>query len=205
MLIIVDYRTGNLGSIRNMLKRIGFEKVEITSDAAAIARAKRLILPGVGSFDTGMRNIRELGLEQVLTRKVLEDHTPVLGICLGMQLLLESSEEGREQGLGWIKGRNGSFNTARMRGLKVPHMGWNSVRPVEGTRIFRGQPEDFGFYFVHSYHSCCTDEADVAGWTDYGYRFACAIERGNIWGTQFHPEKSHKFGMKLLQTFLESS
>lgn len=204
MLVIVDYRTGNLGSIRNILKRIGVDEVEVASDPEVIARAERLILPGVGSFDAGMRNIRELGLEEVLNRKALGDRVPVLGICLGMQLLLESSEEGQERGLGWIKGRNVRFEALRMNGLKVPHMGWNTVRPAEGKRMFRGQPEEFGFYFVHSYHARCRDEADAAGWTAYGYEFACAVERGNIWGTQFHPEKSHKYGMKLLQTFLES-
>lgn len=202
MLVIVDYRCGNLGSVCNMLKRIGVDEFCVSSDPVVVGRASRLILPGVGSFDAGMTRLRELGLEPALNEAVRSRYVPILGICLGMQLLLESSEEGLAPGLGWIKGRNVRFAIPAGDKLKVPHMGWNSVRPAEGSQMFSGQPPEFGFYFVHSYHASCDREADVAGWTCHGYEFPAAVESGNIWGTQFHPEKSHKFGLRLLHSFV---
>lgn len=202
MTTIVDYGMGNLSSIQNMLKKVG-EPGVITSDPAVIAAAERLILPGVGAFDHGMQHIHARGLTEVLNRKALEEGTPVLGICLGMQLLTRGSEEGTEPGLGWIQGDTVRFRfDPREAGLRVPHMGWNVVEPTREAHLFDGLEEP-RFYFVHSYHVVCDDAQDVIGWTPYGYPFASAVRRGNVWGTQFHPEKSHRFGMRLLTNFVE--
>ncbi|MGE4552570.1 MAG: imidazole glycerol phosphate synthase subunit HisH [Desulfovibrionaceae bacterium] len=203
MLVIVNYHCGNLGSIRNMLAKIGAGEVRVSDDRADIAAADKLILPGVGHFDTGMGSLRSLGLEPVLREAALERRIPVLGICLGMQLLFPDSEEGSEPGLGLVPGRIVRFRTAEAPGLKVPHMGWNTVEPTPGSRMFGRPEEEISFYFVHSYHAECDDPAHVAGWTRHGYDFASAVECANIWGTQFHPEKSHRYGMRLLQHFLE--
>ncbi len=205
MLIVVDYKCGNIGSICNMLKKVGAGEVRVSSSPADIAAASRLILPGVGSFDAGMTALRKGNLESALNEKVLERRTPILGICLGMQLLFEGSEEGVEPGLGWVKGVNKRFDLPSGGRLKVPHMGWNTVEPAPGSRMFAGQPEEFGFYFVHSYYAKCDNESVVAGWTRHGVRFAAAVEQGNIWGVQFHPEKSHRHGMQLLKNFLETT
>jgi len=200
VIVIVDYDMGNVGSIANMLRKIGVPAV-ITADVSQIEDADKLILPGVGAFDTGMTNLDQGGLLPVLNRKV-EQGVPVLGICLGMELLTRGSEEGVCPGLGWIEGRTVRFHfpdgTAH---LNVPHMGWNSVRPAAGSRLLRDVPSDARFYFVHSYHVACDRDQDVAGMTPYGYEFASVIEHGNVMGTQFHPEKSHRFGMALLRNF----
>jgi glutamine amidotransferase len=203
MITIVDYRVGNLASIANMLKRAGFA-AQITSDPGAVAAADKLILPGVGAFDTGMANLAELGLVEPLRRRALDDAAPVLGICLGMQLLLEGSEEGRLAGLGWVRGRCRRFQFAGADSqLKVPHMGWNEVRPSRRDSLFGDLADDAGFYFVHSYYAVCDDEADVLARTTHGHDFASAVQRGNIFGTQFHPEKSHKHGLRVLKRFAE--
>lgn len=200
MIVIVDYDMGNVGSIANMLLKIGAPAV-ITADANQIEAADKLILPGVGAFDTGMSNLQRSGLLPVLNAKV-EQGTPVLGICLGMELLTLGSEEGECAGLGWIAGRTVRFRfpdgTDR---LNVPHMGWNRVRPTASTTLLHGLAAENRFYFVHSYHVLCDAEADVAGWTPYGYDFASVVEHDNVMGTQFHPEKSHRFGMALLRNF----
>ena len=203
MIAIVDYRMGNLGSIQNMLKRIGARAV-ITSDAEVIAKASGLILPGVGAFDTGMENIEQLGLLPVLTAMVMERRTPLLGICLGMQLLTERSEEGQRPGLGWIEGETIRFRIEQKRhGLKVPHMGWNTVAVRRRDTLFRDLDEDAGFYFVHSYHVVCRREEDILATTNHEYDFVSALERGNLRATQFHPEKSHRYGMQVLRNFVE--
>ncbi len=202
MIAIVDYRMGNLGSIQNMLKRIGVRAV-ITSDAEVIAKASGLILPGVGAFDTGMENIEQLGLLPVLTAMVMDRRTPLLGICLGMQLLTERSEEGRRPGLGWIEGETIRFRIEQKRhGLKVPHMGWNTVAVRRRDTLFKDLDEDAGFYFVHSYHVVCRREEDVLATTNHEYDFVSALERGNLRATQFHPEKSHRYGMQVLRNFV---
>ncbi len=201
MITIVDYGLGNLGSVANMLRRMGGRSV-ITSRPSEIAAANALILPGVGHFDTGMRNIDERGLRDVLTERVLEAKVPVLGICLGMQLLGRGSEEGVSPGLGWIDARARRFQFEPGHELPVPHMGWNDVEPID-QRMFEGhEPERTRFYFVHSFHLDCADQTQVAAWATYGYRFACAVRRENIWGVQFHPEKSHSFGMRVLKNYL---
>lgn len=198
MVTIVDYGMGNLGSIQNMFKRIGVS-AEVTSDAAVIARSGKILLPGVGSFDSAMRRINESGLREVLDRKATEERVPVLGICLGMQLLTRGSEEGLMPGLGWIPAATRRFPV--LAGLKVPHMGWNVVVPVRASPLTDGLPAESRFYFVHSYCVQVDDPADAILKTRYGLTFDAAISRGNIYGAQFHPEKSHKFGMKLLANF----
>jgi len=204
MITVVDYQMGNVGSIVNMLKRLGFE-VRLSSVLAEIMQADKLILPGVGSFDTGMANLDRLGLREPLEQKRASG-TPVLGICLGMQLLFEGSEEGDRPGLGWLRGHCIRFRfEERDTRLKIPHMGWNDVRPVQRESLFREMAEDAGYYFVHSYHAVCTDPADVLGFTTHGYEFASAVQRANVSGTQFHPEKSHKHGKRLLKSFAESA
>lgn len=199
MITILDYGMGNLGSIQNMLRKIGVPS-EITSDADRIRAARKLILPGVGAFDAGMANLDRSGLLQVLNRRVLEDRVPTLGICLGMQLMTRGSEEGARAGLGWIDATALRFRPADPA-LKVPHMGWNRVEPARASALTDDLPDDPRFYFVHSFHVRCHDAADVLLRTPFGEPFTSAIQRGNVWGVQFHPEKSHKFGMALLRNF----
>lgn len=201
MIVIVDYGMGNLRAIQNMIHHIGAE-AEISSDLKIIAAADRLILPGVGAFDNAIRNIDAMGLRPVLGERVLGAGTPLLGICLGMQLLGEKSEEGTLEGLGYIPGRCIRFDfNGSHEGLKVPHMGWNTMAVSNGNGLFADMPDEPRFYFVHSYHFVCDEESDVICRTEYGYSFASGIVRGNIAGVQFHPEKSHSFGMKLLANF----
>lgn len=201
MITIVDYGMGNLGSIRNMLKKIGFES-EITADPQAVLRAGKLILPGVGAFDAGMESLDRSGLRQALNTRVLVDKTPVLGICLGMQLMTTASEEGQLPGLGWIDAKALRFEPSAAA-PKVPHMGWNLVQPARPSALVDGLPAESRFYFVHSYHVACTRPDDVLLSTVYGLTFHSGFQRENVWGVQFHPEKSHKFGMQLLRNFAE--
>ncbi len=202
MITIIDYKTGNLGSIQNILKRIGEESV-VTSDKDEIARASKLILPGVGAFDTGMRNLLELDLVDVLNKKVGEEKTPVLGICLGMQLLSSGSEEGSLKGLGWINASTVRFKFENSQEYKIPHMGWNFIKQHKASRLFDNMYTDPRFYFVHSYFFKANDPEDILTSTTYEKEFTSSVERGNILGVQFHPEKSHKFGMKLLKNFVD--
>ncbi len=203
MIVVIDYGMGNVGSVVNMLRKVGAD-AEATGDVNAVARASKLVLPGVGAFDAAMTRLRERELVPVLNRRVLEEGVPILGICLGMQVMTESSEEGSEAGLGWIAGgtQRFRFDDPAQR-LRVPHMGWNVVRPAQPTPLFDGMYEEPRFYFVHSYHVTCRNEEDVMLTTEYGYRFVSGISRGNIFGVQFHPEKSHKFGMHLVRRFAE--
>lgn len=201
MIVIIDYGLGNLGSIRNMLKKIGVE-AEVTSDHVAIRNAGKLILPGVGSFDNGMSNLRELGLIDVLNKKVIEERVPVLGICLGMQLLTRKSEEGSLRGLGWIDAETIRFRSSPQ--YKVPNMGWNYVHAAKQSPLLKDMYDEPRFYFVHSYYVKCNDPKDELLRSDYGITYTSGVEKENILGVQFHPEKSHKYGMKLLQNFAEN-
>jgi len=202
-IVILNYGMGNLGSIQNMLKHIGVESI-ISNNITDIENADKLVLSGVGSFDTGMKNISDLGFVSVLNNKVLNEKTPILGICLGMQLFAESSEEGVLPGLGWINADTVKFNfEPGLSKLKIPHMGWNLVNVQKDSILFGEMLEDSRFYFVHSYHLCCKDGEDTVSTTNYGYDFPSAIEKENIFGVQFHPEKSHKYGMRLLKKFVE--
>lgn len=199
MITIVDYNMGNIGSIRNMLRKSGIES-ETTSDPDKIQTSTRLILPGVGSFDAGMENLQKRDLIDVLNERVLKAKVPTLGICLGMQLMAHESEEGNRNGLGWISARARRFQSTSSQ-YKVPHMGWNLVSAVRGSPLLYGLPAERRFYFVHSYYVHCDEESDVLLTTHYGFDFHSAFQRENIAGVQFHPEKSHKFGMKLLENF----
>jgi len=194
---------GNLGSIQSMLRKIGTPSL-VSERIDDIQRADKLILPGVGAFDNGMKNLSELGLLPVLNKQVLEKETPILGICLGMQLFMGKSEEGELPGLGWIEGKVVRFRfDADQAGLKIPHMGWNTVKVQKDEPLFTGMVDDSRFYFVHSYHVVCSRHEDILATTKHGYDFPSSIRRSNIMGTQFHPEKSHRFGMGLLRNFLE--
>ncbi|MBC7389353.1 MAG: imidazole glycerol phosphate synthase subunit HisH [Opitutaceae bacterium] len=204
MVTIIDYGVGNLASIKNILKKIGHEAV-ISAQEGAIACADKLILPGVGAFDTCAQKLTESGLLPILNKKVLEEKAPVLGICVGMQLLTEGSEEGVLPGLGWIKGKIVKFKKEQLpEGLKIPHMGWTDVKLSKPSRLFDNMYKDPRFYFVHSYHPQLTHAEDALVEATYGYTFAAGMERDNIMGVQFHPEKSHKYGMKLLDNFVNN-
>jgi len=199
MTTIIDYGMGNLGSIANMIKKVGHKSI-ITSDLEEIKNATKLILPGVGSFDNGMRNLAELGLIEVLNQKVLVEKTPILGICLGMQLMTKSSEEGNLAGLGWVDAQTKKFVSDI---LKIPHMGWNIIKHQKESKLFDEMESEKRFYFVHSYYVDANQKEDILFVTPYGHDFVSAFERENITGAQFHPEKSHKFGMSLIKNFVE--
>ncbi len=202
MLTIIDYGIGNLSSIKNMLKRIGTESV-ISSRKEDIEQAEKLILPGVGSFDYGMKQLNKSGLVAVITKKVIEEKTPILGICLGAQLLTGGSEEGISKGLGWIRGKTISFDKNKLAlNQKIPNMGWRDVFDYEKSKLFTDMYENPRFYFVQSYHLKINDPHELMVKASYGYDYAAGIEKGNILGVQFHPEKSHKYGMKLLENFV---
>ena len=202
MIGIIDFDMGNLGSIQNMLSRLGFES-EITSDLDRIREAEKLILPGVGAFDKAMTNLEERGLISLLNDLVIKKKVTIIGICLGMQLLSNRSEEGHLPGLGWIDADTIRFDFTSEQNLRIPHMGWNTVDIQQETCLFKGMYENPRFYFVHSYHVRCNNEDTIMTTTNYGFDFTSSVVKGNIYGVQFHPEKSHKFGMKLLQNFAE--
>lgn len=195
---IVDYGMGNVGSVLNMFKRIGVE-AEITGNLNKIADANKILLPGVGAFDHAMRHIINGGFKEVLDKKALIDRVPILGICLGMQLLTRGSEEGTLPGFGWIAAD--TFKFPPMEGLKVPHMGWNIATPVTPCRLTENLPDYSRYYFVHSYFVKTDMEENSILRTNHGIKFDSAIHSENIYGTQFHPEKSHKFGMELFKNF----
>ena len=200
---IVDYGLGNSGSIQNMLKRIG-QKSIISNDLNEINKADILFLPGVGSFDDGMNNLKKHNLIEILEEKVTLKKTPIVGICLGMQLLLEGSEEGSLPGLGWIKGRCKKFNfNENPQRLRVPHMGWNFINPSQENKdLFKLEAPEVRYYFVHSYYADLENASDELCETNYGFSFSSGIKKDNIIGFQFHPEKSHKFGMALLKNLI---
>ena len=200
MITIVDYGLGNLGSIVNMYKRLGIE-ARISADLQEIRSATKLLLPGVGAFDAAMERIERGGFREVLHQKALVERVPTLGICLGMQLLTEGSEEGTRPGLGWLRARTKKFVFSPGSPLKIPHMGWNTVEVRRQSPLTAGLPEESRFYFVHSYHVQAENRDDVITQTSYGIAFVSIIGRDNIFGAQFHPEKSHRFGMILLSNF----
>lgn len=202
MITIIDYGMGNLGSIQNMLRRLGVD-AEITSDIELIRKAKKLILPGVGAFDKAMMNLENRDLISVLNEQVLKKRIPLLGICLGMQLLTKGSEEGELNGLGWIDAETLRFNFSPEMKLRVPHMGWNTLTVQQKSCLFQQMYEEPRFYFVHSYYVKCKSRESILATTQYGIDFASGITQDNIYGLQFHPEKSHKFGMQVLKNFTE--
>ncbi len=201
MIAIVDYDVGNPGSVLNMIRRIGGD-ARLSSAPDEVRGAGKIILPGVGAFDAATEALRERGLD-IAIRAAVDDGATVLGICLGMQLLLEGSEEGVSPGLSLVPGRCRRFDVADL-GLRVPHMGWNTLDVTRPSILFDTGAAESRFYFVHSYHAECDDPADVTATTTYGHPFAAAFERGRVLGVQFHPEKSHRFGMALMKRFLEA-
>ena len=199
--IIIDYGMGNLASIQNMFNSLGVD-ASITPDPGLIRQARKLVLAGVGAFDAGMSNLRRQGLAEALNDKVVREKTPILGICLGMQLFTRASEEGEAPGLGWLEARTVRFvPPVGQACLKIPHMGWNGVHPLRPGRLLEGLSDDARFYFAHSYHVVCDDPSAALCTTRYGYDFMSAVEAGNVHGVQFHPEKSHRYGKILLQNF----
>lgn len=195
---IVDYGMGNIGSLVNMFRRIGVQ-TDVTAQPERIARARKILLPGVGAFDAAVARIDELKLRDILCERALDAEVPFLGICLGMQLLVDRSEEGDAMGLGLINGIATRFE--RGTGLKVPHMGWNEVSVLRHTPLTEALPDKPRFYFVHSYHVSAENRADVMLTCSYGTTFDAGLNRNNVFGAQFHPEKSHKFGMAMLRGF----
>ncbi|MGE0254630.1 MAG: imidazole glycerol phosphate synthase subunit HisH [Alphaproteobacteria bacterium] len=199
---IVDYGMGNLRSVAGAVEKVGHEAV-VARDAAVLADADCLILPGVGAFPDAMRNLRHYGLDEVLERDVRGRGKPLLGICLGAQLVTRSSEEfGLHDGLGWVAARVRRIVPAD-DGLRVPHVGWNDLFRTRDSRLFAGIPDDALFYYVHSYCIASEDEASVVGECDYGGRFVAALAHENVWATQFHPEKSQRHGLAVLANFIE--
>jgi imidazole glycerol-phosphate synthase subunit HisH len=203
MIVVIDYGMGNIGSIINMIKKAGGEST-VTSDPETIDKAKKLIIPGVGSFDNGMKKLSSLGLIDVLNKKVLEEKVPVMGVCLGMQLLGNSSEEGQLPGLGWIDADTIRFRfEGENQKLRIPHMGWNNIFIKKTGSLFNDMYDDPSFYFVHSYHVVCNNPEDILAVTNYGFDFVSSLQHENIMATQFHPEKSHKYGLKVIKNFVE--
>lgn len=203
MIHIVDYGLGNIQAFLTMFKRLGIETVRATVEED-LRDVRKLILPGVGAFDHAMELLDASGMRQPLDRLVREVGLPVLGICVGMQILAGSSEEGVGAGLSWIDGRVRSFaGNAASAALPMPHMGWNDVVPVAGSRLFKGLEDDARFYFLHSYYFECSEPKNVAARAGYGFQFDCAVQNDNVFGVQFHPEKSHHWGAALLKNFAE--
>lgn len=204
MIAIINYGLGNLGSIQNMFRKVGCKDVIITNDPMEIDKADKLLLPGVGAFDNGMQKINELGLLEILNRQALEVKKPILGICLGMQLLTKGSEEGSLKGLGWIDADTIKFDFGENeKDLKIPHMGWNEVKFSKRHSLTMGMPAHSRFYFVHSYYVRSNKAEQELMSCHFGIDFTCAVQFNNIMGVQFHPEKSHKFGMQLFKNFIE--
>jgi glutamine amidotransferase len=203
MITIIDYGMGNLRSIQNKLERVKVQ-ASISSNPHEIERAEKLILPGVGAFGKGMKNLEDSGLIDLLNKRIKEQHVPILGICLGMQLFCAKSEEGNVNGLGWINAEIKRFNFENLPDkLRIPHMGWNSIKIKSNHALLDGVPDGSRFYFVHSYHIDKEASQFTTATAHYGYDFPAIIHYDNIWGTQFHPEKSHQAGLQILKNFAE--
>jgi glutamine amidotransferase len=206
-IVIVDYGVGNLRSVQKMLEKSGATTF-ISADPDAIEAADGIVLPGVGAFADAMGNLHKLALVEFLREQALERRKPILGICLGMQLLARNSNEGGlNSGLGIIEAEVELLDVSKHRDwadkkLTLPHIGWNEVQPVPESRLFDGISNGTDFYFVHSYHVRCENKADVAAWCEFGNDFACAIENGNVFATQFHPEKSQSGGIQLINNYV---
>lgn len=203
MITIVDYGLGNVQALLNVYKRLNIPASRATTRDELVS-ADKVILPGVGAFDHAMERLDASGMRELLDELVVARGVPVLGICVGMQILGKSSEEGTQPGLGWIDGRVRRLDAlADGEPLQLPHMGWNDVAPTAGARIFGALEDDARFYFLHSYYFECASSETVAAVSNYGSDFSCAVQSGNVYGVQFHPEKSHHFGTRLLQNFAE--
>lgn len=201
MIAIVDYGLGNIKAFSNVYKKLHIP-VRIAKNAADLEGAEKIILPGVGAFDHAVELLETSGMRNALDELVLEKKVPVLGICVGMQILARSSEEGKLPGLGWINGEVKKFDAFRLAHVThLPHMGWNDVIPTSTNALFEQLNTGSIFYFLHSYYFECDKKEDVIAATDYGGEFACAVNAGNVFGVQFHPEKSHQYGVQLLKNF----
>lgn len=198
MIAIVDYGSGNIAAIANIHKRLRIPHV-VTRDPAQLVAAERYILPGVGAFDATMRRLHESGIRAVLEEQVIQREKQIMGICVGMQILADCSEEGSLPGLGWIAGRVKKIDTRKL--VRVPHMGWNSIQAHGDTSIFHGVDFDRGFYFLHSYFFEADRGEEVAATVIYGSEMPCVVRRGNVLGVQFHPEKSHANGTAIFRNF----
>jgi imidazole glycerol-phosphate synthase subunit HisH len=202
-IVVVNTGVGNVRAIPNMLRRLG-ASAEISDEARVVDKADCIILPGVGSYDSAVRYFEQTGLKDILNQKAGRDNVPTLGICLGMQLMAEGSEEGREPGFGWIPGRLKRFQPqdGKDKPIRVPHMGWNIVEDIEGEPLYAGMRDEARFYFDHSYYWQPENQDSYCGVAEYGIRFAAGVKRGNLYGVQFHPEKSHRFGLQMFSNFL---
>lgn len=201
MITIVDYGLGNIQALVNVYERLNIS-VAVASTPNELRKAERIILPGVGAFDWAITRLTESGLRDVLNRLVREDEKLVLGICVGMQMMADKSEEGLLKGLGWVEGEVKKFDTISSKGLiQLPHMGWNDVQPKKSEGLFQNLGEGARFYFLHSYYFLPKNPNEVLALTDYNGSFASGLRSGNVYGVQFHPEKSHKWGVQLLRNF----
>ena len=202
MIVIIDYGMGNLHSVLKAFRRIGADAI-VSSKGEDIQKAEKLVLPGVGHFKKGMENLEKRGLIEILNKKIIGEKTPILGICLGMQLFTKFSEEGDAGGLGWIDAKTIKFNLGDK--FRVPHMGWNNIKIEKDNKIFSNLNKEDYFYFVHSFHVNCKNKEDILSITEYGKKFISAIQKENIIGVQFHPEKSHDAGLEILKNFAEET
>lgn len=203
MITIVDYGLGNIRAFLNVYRRLNIEARTATT-GSDLQDATKVILPGVGAFDHAMERLTASGMREALDDLALRRRVPILGVCVGMQILGRDSDEGRLPGLGWIDGRVRTLTSLMpVAPLPVPHMGWNDVRPVVPNRLFDGLESPPRFYFLHSFYFECARAEDAIAVADYGADFACAVNAGNVYGVQFHPEKSHHFGATILKNFAE--
>lgn len=203
MIQIVDYGLGNIKAFANVYHKLGIP-FGIAKTPDALQAATKIILPGVGAFDAAMHLLNASGMRSTLDRKVMQEKVPVLGICVGMQMLAHSSEEGIAPGLKWIEGVVKKFDASLLaHKTHLPHMGWNDVVPKRSGTLFKGLESDARFYFLHSYYFHCHHEKDMAASTAYGCSFSSAVQHNNVYGVQFHPEKSHHYGVQLLKNFAE--
>lgn len=200
--VIINYGMGNLRSIHKKFQRIGYSAV-VSGDINIIRQADKLILPGVGHFANAMKNLRELNILDVLNEMALVKQVPILGICLGMQLLAKRSEEGFADGLGWLDAEVERFHVSDTLKFKIPHMGWNSTNIKKSSPLLADIPANILFYFVHSYHMNCYSKEDILTTTVYDYEFVSAVQKNNIFGTQYHPEKSFDWGETILKNFAD--